>query len=229
MARSKRRAFKPRKRTRADWVYRPSLYIDDEGAVQLVNLGSYLGDRQVGLTPGINGVQTLILYDGTDFLAESTRASISQTGIQQGVLTRAARAEGKEATVLAVQGSIRVVPNGWAAGTRFDLGFRLGWFEQDDLSGLASVDPDYTMWDTGATTFETPAVMADQKTANIRTWRIHRGFNDTEGTIQVNIFWKGRRRSPSSKHGLMLWCETAPGSLTLNLMPNLRTLVVDEV
>jgi len=219
-----------RRKTPVDWVYRPTGLFSTAP-------GTYNG--RSSLTVATNTVNQIlsaaaILYDSQDYLGVITRESFGNTSD----MPKAARAEGRRARCIRVQGKILFLPaNGWAEGGRWYMGVRLGWYEQDPQGGRLLVAPEYSMWEpeivTGA--FGDVALWANDRLQNMREWRLHQGYDTEKAAGFVPLHINVRlpiQRAPSSLHCLALYFE-APSTITTlvantQFWVNCRTLVADE-
>lgn len=215
-------------RPRADWVYRQHAIRADNGA-QVDSLGTY-DDGLVSQTGGIAQAQSHILYDSHDQLGVWTASGIEvPAGTPARLVSRAARAEGRRATILAVEGCVLLSPGEWALGNLVAWSWRMGAFEQD-RTGVFSLDAQYSMWVTGgATPFEPPAQWANFRRLNAKEDRVWHAFDADRlnPLFKVRIFWKGRRTlDPRDCWGL--YTEMENTSIGIDQQFWLRTLVVDE-
>lgn len=221
MARARGR--RPARRTRfmrADWVYRPSENI--EGAF----LGSYTGGQAHTLATGPSGVAAAILYDSVDYKAWLTLNGLAQAA----EMPSAARAEGRTPTVLAMEAWVRFRSTNWIAGAYMMGAVRLGLFEQDTISSQLSLQAEYTIWDVADG--NAPAIFANDRQTNMKTWYFAKGIGDgsASNNLPMHLYWKGRRRFPSSKHCLALYFETPAIFNTADLRFEImaRSLISDE-
>jgi len=225
---SKVRTSMKSRRPRADWVYRQHAIRQDTGA-QVDSLGTY-DDGIVVQATGIANAQSHILYDSHDQLATTTASGVEvPAGTPQRLISRAARAEGRKATVLATQGVILLSISNWVLGNVLAYGWRLGAFEQD-RTGVFSLDAQYSMWVTaGATPFEPVAQWANFRRLNAKEGRFFRSFNADQlnPLFVVPIFWRGRRTlDPRDCWGI--FTELEGTSVNVSQQFWLRSLVVDE-
>lgn len=220
MARTRRRMAKPpRRRQRADWVYRPRLYDDAGNAFD--DLGTY-DPVTKSLVAGISTPQAGVLYDSHNYMTQA----VATTAASNVRLARAARAEGRNPKVMRVQGMMTVRPSVWAIGSQIQLGIRFGIFEQSPDVGSLILDPEYTMWLQTIEGKDSPATMA-----NDRKWQHERRFirlfdtNATQFTLPFN-FRVNRSLLPHECYAV--YFEGSSSSVNLVLQCWFRTLVQDE-
>lgn len=216
------------RKKRADWVYRPNIQRGDFSGGESDALGTYEGSI-LNHTAGIAAAQSHVLYDSHNYFGEGPRGGLpTGAGGTQPQLTRAARAEGRRATILAVEGFVYVEPQTWVLGNLIAMGFRLGAFEQD-LTGVFSLDPAYSMWlDNPGSPFEQVAHWANYRRSNQWERRVHYGFSpDGPNLVQIPIRWKGRV-SLGAKECFGLYTELESTSVATRCQYWLRTLVQDE-
>jgi len=206
---------------RADWVYRPNMF-DDTGAL-IDQQGTY--DSTVSPLPsGPDNSQAFWLYDSVNRLKQ-LGASGGAAFVQ---VPRAARAEGRNPLVLAVQIWICMTPSVWALGNAFRTGIRLMTVDQDPDDGLALFNAEYTMWNPAAAGTPRAAVFANEKNL-IREWRYARAFSDNGNMFVFRAFWRGRRTlRPEQGLALFMQTDNSNESVTLNKQFFCRSLVVDE-
>lgn len=226
MARSRRRTSR-RRRPRADWVFRGSGHGGNlTGGLLDDNLASYT-PVVTSINVGSANARALILYDSQNTLTHPH--SDATTGAMT-FLPGAARAEGRNPTILAVVGQLYIEPSTWAAGQIQAYGIRIGAFEQDPQTGLLSLDPDYSMWNILAA----PVVSAQASTwANWKNWDYeHRTFrvfttSNGNGGFQIPIRFRCRRRlKPWQCYAVYMEGENT--SVNARIQPWFRTLVSDE-
>lgn len=224
MARSKRRPFrKSASRRKADWVYRGNVFDVAGGLIE--DLGTY-APQTTTLTAGVGSAFGKVLYDSHNYIKS---AQIAQTpNLAEFFMPSAARAEGSRAKILRVQGVIMARPTTWTIGSFIRIGFRFGFFEQDADSGVALVDPLYSMFNAAGLSDQQPA-----RWANDRAWQHERRFLAAFATGNEMTTWTWRFNFPVNRslrpdQGYFVYIETEGGSATLNVQRWLRTLVVDE-
>lgn len=221
MARS-RKARSRAVRVRPDWVYRANL---TTGASPL-NASDVLGTYDFGvkaISTGASNAQVLWLYDSRNRMGSNV---LRQSSTTFGYLAGSARAEGTRPKVHAVEGLIYVEPSTWAAGNLMAMGFRIGAYEQDPYTGLASLDPDYTMWNTSATQPQA-AFYANDRSFNMWESRNFKSFGDN-GSIMVVRVRARLNWSLSANFGLGLYVEGELTSVNCRYQCWLRTLVTDS-
>lgn len=191
------RRHKPTKRRRrADWVYRgPGVDIDAPGVLTGpdTDLASYHA-VQTTFSVGVSNARFLVLYDSHDRL-NTLQNYVAGAAAAYVAVGAEARAEGRRARILATEGHIIMVPDTWAIGSTMSYGWRLGAFEQDPDTGLASLDADYSMFVNAAADPRIgPAKFADTKTW-VREHHARRVFSTTNDQAIENIHfrWKGMR------------------------------------
>lgn len=222
-----RRSFTRRKREKADWVYRPGIAEEGiHGGWDPLPFNLVRNDPVLGV---INS-NHLMLYDSHAYMARVTQQSMGIAG----VLPDAARAEGRSPKVLMVEGTILFRLLNWTGGNVFPWGMRLGWYEQDQGSGLPLLEQDYSMWNPGivaGAVSADSATFANDRQKNMREWRWQR-VNTTDQTPShtVNIMAKVARRAPSASHCLMMYLEMSDLSSinsSIQVWSWLRALVAD--
>lgn len=228
MAKSRRRMTRsPRKRERADWVYRDNVY---QAAGPFDLLGTYT-PRGTTIAAGRIGAAGKILYDSKSYINTTTQGTV---GLPLPV-SGASRAEGSKAKILAVEGMIFFTPSTWALGSTLLAGFRIGIFEQSPISGNIQVDAQYAMWSEDLDVSSNPAIWANRPFSWER--RVFKRF--TVGNEQVAwglpvSFRTKRTLAPSQCFALYVEGAdasqglTGASSVTFVIQPWLRTLVVDE-
>jgi len=183
-------------------------------------LGTYgVGNRSQ--STGTGNATVLWLYDSHDhlqFMASSTATA------QLARLPPAARAEGKRAVIRMTQGHFEIEPSAWALGNHLHWGWRLGVFEQDPFTGLASLNVLYNLWGRN------PPATADYW-ADVGNWvregRLYRAFNNEQTTpvFRVPVFWRGRRTlKPNEGWGIYIEGEET----NIRYDTWFRTFVSDE-
>lgn len=226
MARSRSRGRRPTKsrRPKADWVYRGHLLNSSGGNSDA--LGTY-EHQIVPHSTGIVAAQSHVLYDSRGYIAETGRAGFVSGGAQA-ILPRAARAEGSRPTILAVEGLIYVEPSTWALGNLIAMGFRIGVFEQDVITGSFAIDAEYSMWTNLNPIGPRPNQWANNQRGRAWEHRLHWGFK-SDGPVftQVHVRWKGRR-SLFHNECFGLYTELEGTSVGTRCQYWLRSLVVDE-
>lgn len=222
MARSRRKTSTARRarRMKVDWVYRPH-YRDDAGNIIDAG-GTYEPNAGVSIAAGQTNGIGVVLYDSHNYMKQV----VAIGGNAPTSAGHEARAEGRMARIIRVQGWMVVQPTVWAVGSSYRLGMRFGRFEQDPNSGSFLLSTSYTLWLSSANINFAPSVFA-----NTRLWtREHRhaeSFNDNSAQRNFRFNFKvGMRLKPDECYGI--WLETISGSATLNAYFALRTLINDE-
>jgi len=211
VARSKRRGMRRRSSAgKVDWVYRNDIWVDEAN----VSWGGWGGKSSKPSMSNLpSGAQSMILLDSVNFLRQMVALDWDAlAGADAGVLAAAARPDyTRQPTAVAVQGTIMWRTGTWALGERQAWGVRLGWYEQDQDTGLLSLEPDYTIYYVGGgTVYRGPAIMANDIATHIKTWHVWQMNTSTDSAgakSRLDLFWKGRRRAPSEKHCLALYIE----------------------
>jgi len=224
-------------RRRRDWVYRArGKTLLDPDAVDLTALEdaqkasydpvivTYLG--------GTANASARILYDSHNHFVELAGEFTGAGDPVATAFTRAGRAEGRNAVVYAVEGFVHVVPDTWAIGSRVELGWRLGVFDQEAQTGFVSVDGSYSMWNppTGVSPFNTPAMYAND-TKWVREGRLMKAFASTNTMTDFYVIprWRSKRgRALKPTECFALYIELSSGSVAVRTQAWLRTLVSDE-
>lgn len=227
MARRSRTLSKaPRRRPRADWVYRDNMW--DAAGAMVNGLGTYTSQATAFNAVGMNEALGKILYDSRNFLVQMTGA-IPLVGAVMGM---SARAEGAKPLILAVQGDILLQTNTWVLGDALHCGFRIGVFEQDPDTGNILVDDQYSLFNATTDVQDNPARAANDQKA-IWEARLFAGVGgDNNNRFRVRVRVRTRRRLTSSQC-LAVYCENAGGSGIYSSVHStvgfrLRTLVADE-
>lgn len=196
-------------------------------------LGSYESSvTTISAGPAAAGFK--VLYDSRNHLA--VMAGMVTTATAENVLTsftRAGRAEGRKPVIYAVEGFVHLQPDTWAIGSTMRIGWRLGVFEQEAQTGLASVDGAYSMWADQAasgTPFNTVAMFANTGRW-VREGRIIREFATTNNMTDFYIVprWRSRRGVALRENEMFgLYIEVGASGVATRTQSWLRTLVSDE-
>lgn len=209
-----------RQSRRLDWVYRSNSF-DTAGAL-VDDQGTYADTAQ---TLATNTSLAAVLYDSHNYVA-STVGQTPADGPRVRVLAPA-RAEGRKTLISRVEGQMFVRPSTWALGSQMKFGVRFGIFEQDPIVGAFLIDPNYSMFTSGAL----PVAQA-ANWANDRKWQLERRwwveFNDNNRILQLRFrFRVNRNLNPNECYGFYM--ENAPTeSVTIGSRFWFRTLVADE-
>lgn len=232
MARSRRPQGRARgrfRRRKADWVYRPDIYINETQSVLGGWAGTTENDNSIG--SGAGAAEAFILLDSSNVLRQySLYDQVQSSTVQGGLLPTAARPEYKRLPVVkCVEGWIGMRVSSWTLGSRVGAVFRLGWFEQDMDTGLLSLDIDWGIMDVSQTEAQRgPAISANDSTKFMKQWFVFRqATGDNPPLMNLPIFWKGSRRAPSENHCLAMYIEGFdPGSYAAFFVRRMvRTLV----
>lgn len=219
MARSRKPARRRRGTPKGDWVYRGGEGRDS--IADQMGLASY----HPGLNKTINAAtsQASILYDSRNYLTQTVSDTV---GTRMG---SAARAEGRKARVLRVQGTIATQATTWTLGNTVRLGMRIGIFEQDANAGGISVDPDYRLFQTNAFFGGNAAVFANDRRSNQWTyfpWLHFATGNETSLRLhRINVAVRGYLEANDC---LAFYIENMVGGVNINYWLALRTFVIDE-
>jgi len=223
-----RRPMTRKRKRRADWVYRATITEDSP------NVGSYVANSQFvtlgnnTLGPAVFNTRTMVLVDSVAF-----QETILNTSLSNGVgMPMAAKPEGRGRKVLKVEGDLRWRLVGIGATDFYDWGWRLGWFEQDTITGLASLQAEYSMFEPNiaGTVPQDIVNFANDKLSNRREkfYQVHNNATIPRVYGVERFLVPIGMRPPSSKHALMLFAE-APSTNTVNttirLWPMLRSLI----
>lgn len=219
-----------RPRVRRDWVYRANSRLFGIGTAANDLLGSY-EPLVTTVNSGVTNAQTRILYDSQNYLASISRGGIGSGGTVAtvGVIKGAARAEGRKPCIHAVEGIIHAEPTVWAFGNVMALGVRIGTFEQD-LTGVFSVDAEYSMWTNGISIpgFQ-PADFANNTRNNAWERRTFKFFGDASTTpnMLIKVSWRGKKYLEANEcFGMYL--EVPSTAVNLRTQCWVRSLVADE-
>lgn len=212
---------------RADWVYRHG----GRPEATSVNANDLLGTYDSSIVAhgtGVANAQGHILYDSQNYMRASVRETFG------GVLShvpRAARAEGRKPSILAVEGIVYWEPDTWALGQLMAIGMRVGVFEQDPGSGNILIDPEYSMWEdaqyVAGSSLSTVVDWANNGRGNAWERRVHYGFSDNQAFTVLRVRWRGRRALLPNEC-FALFTELEGTSVNTRVQYWLRTLVADE-
>ncbi|WP_165962521.1 hypothetical protein, partial [Arthrobacter terricola] len=201
-----------------DWVYRGS----SVGLAAPLGIADSLGTYDFAvrtLSSGPVNAQGLWLYDSANREVNISRTSAAAGGILDG----ASRPHVAGDQIVMVEGQLYMEPSTWAVGNVLALGVRIGEFEQDLLTGLPSVDADYSMWNP-AVVAQTEAAFANDHRNNRWERRYWMGF-DTNDALQVVTIRARINMRLRGTAGLALWLEAASTSVNLRYQTWFRTLV----
>lgn len=216
MARGRRRGAVVRKHR--DWVYRPNSVASAAPLNSVDGLGTYEFAVR-SLTTGQASAQVLWLVDAEDRDTMIARTSSAASGF----LSAAAKPSTARRKTLMVEGQMYFEPSTWALGNVLAVGMRIIVCEQDVLTGLGSLDADYTMWNP-TTVGQQAAFFANDRQLNLAERRMWWGFSDNGQVMQARF----RLRVPwtlQPHHGLGLYLESPTTSVNLRYQTWLRTLV----
>jgi len=212
------------RRKRADWVYRGNQYqAGIAGAGMDPSVQASYTPSITSIMSGLVNSRALILYDSVNRLKVVAGVGVSGANFME----RAARAEGRRPSIMASEGTIYFEPDTWALGNLWAIGWRLGVFLQDPVSGAVSVPGTYTMWTDGGMG-DNPAVWANDKKW-VQEERFFKTFTDNQGNgvTTLHYRWRGRR-SLGPDECFALYIELEPTSVNGRLQPWCRSLVQDE-
>lgn len=219
----KRRRKVSGRRTPTDWVYRSNAYASNDGAPWTYDqLGTYEHSVR-SLTSGHPTAQALWLVDSSNHYHTISFVNATVMGAQNG----AARPEGKRTKVLAVEGLLYLEPTTWAVGNLMAMGVRIAALEQDINTGLASVDPDMTMW---ANALQGPgrasaSVYANDRQLTMYERRQFKAFTSNSEALMVMHIRARINWTLQAHHGLALWLEAESTSVNMRYQTWFRTLV----
>lgn len=192
MARSRRGRSVPRgtrRRRKGDWVYRGNQYPGFTGGAADPSVQASYTESVTSVLSGLANSRGLILYDSWNRMQHVMTAGAGVPNL----ISNAARVDGSKPCIMATEAWLAFIPDTWALGTVFTMGWRLGVFLQDPISGAVQVPASYSMWVDNS--------LADNASvwANDRQWvregRTCRDFNNTQtaGIQTLSIRWRGRR------------------------------------
>lgn len=212
-----------RRRMRGDWIYR-GVEFDDEGGAAGTQVASYTGvSRNSGAYPLAPGTDVgIILYDSANYMLERTRTGPFNIG-------REARAEGRGATILAVQGYYYMLPNAWTAGSNWCVSARIIIADQNLQTGQMDLPANYQLPATSGPGVELTAWANGWGNLAERTdWNAFATGNEQQ-RWKFGLRWRGRRRlKPHECLGILIQSAgPAIGSTSMTLSPLFRTLVSD--
>lgn len=209
-------------RRKMDWVYRSNLRgLSTAPWTGTDSLGTY--EFQVrSLTTGIAGATALWLVDAKNREMSGALTNSNQAQLQPS----ASRPEPSRTRVHMVEGIIYIEPSTWAVGNLMAMGVRICALEQDINTGLASVDPDMTMWLNAAAGMQqsAAAIYANDKQLCMYEQRAFKSFGDN-GSIMVMRIRARLNWTLQAQHGLALWLEGESTSVNVRYQTWLRTLV----
>lgn len=227
MSRTRRRTPMRRKKRRADWVYRTHYG-------ESVTHGGYQPATSVTVArnlvaPATINSQALILLDSQAFMevlmADSFSFAVGMPAASRPELP-------KRPKVDLVEGDLMVRYLQWTTGAQYQWGWRLGWFEQDTITGLLSLQAEYSMFEPNLAGTDLPQDVANFANDNMGNCREQFTFKRfvTDGSDFATIRFKARigKRAPTTKHCLALYLELSTLSTTgtsLQLFPALRSLI----
>lgn len=224
-----------RRRRRADWVYRTDAFFQapSSGTIQLYDaLGSYTNALK-GISAGAQNAQALMLYDSANAMAHIPHSGIDTTGVTPTVLPilgGEARAEDNpRVTILGVEGVVWHFASDWTLGSELEVGTRIGVFEQDNVTGLVSVDAEYTMFIAGGNVAQSPATWANNGRNNAWERRLYLAFTpgSERNYIVQPVKWRGRRVLEPNEC-FAFYMERNANSVSGSFNIWLRTLVAVE-
>lgn len=224
---------------RADWVYRGGKYLlagDIVNDEEERESGTYyapftLASSSSGVPS--EGATAQVLYDSEEYMGSRyAPGQVPASGQWNNYAINAqARPDAVEGGPLihAVDVNFHVFNSTWATGWVLYLGVRVIVAQQDPLTGLALLDPAYSMWQDVAGLTAQPATWANGRD-NCWEDRITKVFRTSDGG-QLAFYYKARprfKRRLKADEGLFLYFETHPSSGDIGLInPFCRTLVTD--
>lgn len=170
-----------------------------------------------------NSNAAAILYDSQNFLLDSAGDTPGN------VLNRSARAEGRKARTLMVEGTAVIQASTWTLGNEIRMGLRIGAFSQNPVDGNIETDVNYAMFANSASIQTEAGVFANDKRSNKWTyWHyMHFATGNEQSLRVINIRTKANAYLDASEC-LALYLELHAGSVGIRYQLMLRTLVVDE-
>lgn len=217
-----KRRSSTRKRVRADWVYR-SADFDVSTSTNQWELASYAAGVYKTFAAGSSDM--CILYDSQNYLNAN-----AGNGVDQFILNRSARAEGRKARTLAVSGYMAFQASTWTLGSEIRMAMRIGVFEQNADDGSIAVIPDYNMLNGAvASNADTAAVFANDRRGNL--WEHYHFMHFATGNEQSLRVLRVRTAAKAylaPNECLAMYMENQAGSVGLRYWTALRTLVADE-
>lgn len=219
----RRRTSAPKRRTRADWVYRGMSY-DEEGTPISFVHPTYEPEF---LSLPANSSVVMWLYDSKNFLLPLAGGT---PGPGTFGLPQSARAEGKRARVIGVDLKVYLRVTNWVANARIRMGMRIGIIEQDATDGDGILPANYSMW-TSLGQQAQPAMWANQQRVNMWERRIFQenvGTDSTAGFVLVRAWVPLKRCYLAANEGLALFMENDNFASTTLVQRWCRSLVVDE-
>jgi len=213
---------------RFDWVYRGYEYTED-GERQDFALPSYAG-AEFTIATGVNAARGLVLYDSQ---AHQTQQMQHNTALAVWTsLPKAARAEGRQALIKAVDGELHVRPSAWAVGNLMLWAWAIIIAEQDPETGIMLLPPTWSLWDAGALLPFTDISIARNEKKILATGDFWKAFTTNNSSWSLRPRWSSNRgRLLRPEEGLFLYLEGAARSMSysnLIVTPRMRTLVADE-
>lgn len=223
---------------KADWVYRPNKWSNvDLGNEEAFQSGTYY--TVMNVTTGAEGATAQVLYDSASSMGwrQSPDLDIASGQPQQFTISPSARPDSAMRGPL-IHGCeigvyVHVEPSVWSGNIFYYMGLRIIVARQDPDTGLALLEPGYSMWQNQVgDAMGEPAMFANGR-ENCWERRIFKNRKTNE--TAVDDFWHHRflpfKRRLNAHEGLFLYMELHPNGLGLtgNNYVSLwcRTLVTD--
>lgn len=219
----RRTTSKPKRRKRADWVYR-GITMDEEGTPISFVHPTY---HEEFLSMPANSSAVMWLYDSKNAMVQLSGGT---PGPGTFSLPQSARAEGKRAQCLGVDLKVYMRVTNWVANARIRCGMRIGIIEQDPSDGDGILPANYSMFVSLGVQHQV-AMWANQQRVNMwerRFFQENVGTDSTAGFMLVRAWVPLRRCYLAANEGLGLYFENDNFGSTVLLQRWCRTLVVDE-
>jgi len=219
----RRRSNRRARQRGADWVYRGVSYDEEGTPVDLV--APTYSSSAIALN---NQTMVSWLYDSKNFSVGIVGGTPGPVSAAQ---PSASRAEGRRVRILGTFINVLCSANaGWIASANFNLGVRVGIFEQDPTDGDAILPAAFSMYAENGVQ-DQPAVWANSQRTNLWEARFRQVY--TAG-VNTGIIWVRkwvsfgpRGITLGSNEGLGLYFEN-DGNVATSLTRWCRSLVVDE-
>jgi len=215
MAKRSRRPSSSSSRAPKDWVYNELSYTATSAHTMAPGSG-----------PGNPGIFPLTVSQNQRMIAlAGTPGAVPLGATYQ---SWAAIAEGGHQRVYAVEGHIDMDPTTWNVGQSFRVGWRLLYEQINPTTGGFLLPTGYSMWLNSAAG-GTVAQFANSgflKEGYLSDANIAGTAVTSRGTWRLPIRWSSKRGVRlSDDRAILLWVESAAGSITLRLLPRMRALV----